>query len=247
MSDEISSRTFHIYKITNRNNDKIYIGQTCNDVEARWWSHKYLALQRNGRTRFHEAIRKHGPDAFVVEVLCECHSIDDANILEEKLILAHDAMNPDIGYNMMSGGANVVGNKMSPDACKKITDSKLGKPLTKRTDKTRERDRPLVEAFKAGMTRHEIAEKFGVTECIVSKALHRCKKRDKDEELCVGQEHQYSQALLTYHKTIDERHKPITKLYDSYMRICDIARALNLNYGHVKQVVGRHRRRKLLT
>lgn len=92
-----------IYKITNKLNNKVYIGQTKNKIQARFKAH--LTAARLGKTfRFYQAIRKHGEEAFYIEEVCTVNTIEEANILETKYILEFMSNNPKYGYNGTSGG-----------------------------------------------------------------------------------------------------------------------------------------------
>lgn len=67
-----------IYKVTNKLNGKIYIGQTRLSLRERWLKHIYRAsCQTNRNHAICAAIRKYGKDAFIVE------QIDSAVCLEE--------------------------------------------------------------------------------------------------------------------------------------------------------------------
>lgn len=59
-----------IYKWTNKNTNKCYIGQTI-DPEQRKANHICEAFKRNSDYYFHRSLRKHGLDAFIYEVLEE--------------------------------------------------------------------------------------------------------------------------------------------------------------------------------
>ena len=57
---------YHIYKITNLVNNKIYIGQSARGVAERF--HRHVCDAMNGKldTHFARAIRKYGPENFTV-------------------------------------------------------------------------------------------------------------------------------------------------------------------------------------
>ena len=58
-----------IYKITNKYNQKVYIGQTIHSVQKRWNRHVSDAVNNRLDTHFARAIRKYGPQAFSVTVM----------------------------------------------------------------------------------------------------------------------------------------------------------------------------------
>ena len=68
-----------IYKITNKINQKIYIGQSVN-IERRWKEHC-----RNNTSLIGKAIHKYGKNNFIFEVLIEC-DIYNLNTKEEFFI-----------------------------------------------------------------------------------------------------------------------------------------------------------------
>lgn len=87
-----------IYKVTNKNNGKVYIGQTVGKLETRWKQH----VKAKDESKFHRAIRKYGAAAFTVEQIdCAC-SIDELNQKEKQWIAYYDSLKN--GYNMTVGG-----------------------------------------------------------------------------------------------------------------------------------------------
>ena len=58
-----------IYKITNIQNNKIYIGQTIRPVQERFKRHLNDALHGILDTHFARAIRKYGEDSFQIEII----------------------------------------------------------------------------------------------------------------------------------------------------------------------------------
>lgn len=94
----------YIYKITNLINNKIYIGQTINDVDLRFRQH--LSAARNGSHLYlHQAIRKYGAENFQVEIL-ETIANESLNNREIYYIKKYNSNNSIHGYNLDSGGGN---------------------------------------------------------------------------------------------------------------------------------------------
>ena len=61
-----------IYKITNKINNKIYIGLTKTGLELRWKKHLQASFSnRSDNSIFHKAIRKYGIDNFDKEILID--------------------------------------------------------------------------------------------------------------------------------------------------------------------------------
>lgn len=82
-----------IYKIENKINGKIYIGQSVH-IERRWMEH----CKPSASSVISDAIKKYGKDNFTFEILEEC-SIEDLDAKEEKYIHKFDCLVPK-GYNV---------------------------------------------------------------------------------------------------------------------------------------------------
>lgn len=105
-----------IYKITNKINGKIYIGQTKNILGKRWSQHKDAAFKRNFNMPLHFAIKKYGSENFIIEEIAKANNVNDLNILEIELISKYNSTNPKIGYNICKGGNNRIdGNSWSEE------------------------------------------------------------------------------------------------------------------------------------
>jgi len=87
-----------IYKITNKLNNKIYIGQS-NDIQRRFQEHKRAG--RNSRIPVDIAIENYGKDNFQYEVLEEC-PVNELNTKEIYWIKKLNAIKN--GYNCSKGG-----------------------------------------------------------------------------------------------------------------------------------------------
>lgn len=94
--------TCGIYKIVNKINGKIYVGQSV-DIERRLKAHKKLSKTKDGH--LYKAIRKYGLDNFEFSVIVEC----DECMLDEfeiGIIQLYDTTNSNKGYNNMTGGVS---------------------------------------------------------------------------------------------------------------------------------------------
>lgn len=98
------NRIHYLYRITNKINGKIYIGQSV-DTVRRWYEHKREAAQEKPSMAISCAIKKYGNDAFEFEVIACCKTWDDANEIETLLVLQYDSLiNNGKGYNVSLGG-----------------------------------------------------------------------------------------------------------------------------------------------
>lgn len=91
----------YIYKITNKVNNKIYIGQTITSIKTRMSKHYSHANTGNNLTGIDAAIKKYGIENFEVEQIIECPN-EDLNIQEQYYIDKYNSFND--GYNLTIGG-----------------------------------------------------------------------------------------------------------------------------------------------
>jgi hypothetical protein len=114
----------YIYKTTNLLNNKIYIGKKANPVEVKnyYGSGKFLTI----------AIKKHGRDKFIREILCWKYSLNTLDKAEIFYIDYFDSTNPKIGYNVLPGGeGNPKGVKfLSEESKLKISIANKGRKLS---------------------------------------------------------------------------------------------------------------------
>ena len=93
-----------IYKIQNKENGKIYIGQTQTSLKNRLAKHNEVVFTSN--CHIHRAIRKYGWDAFTVEVIEENITNENLNEREKYWIEYYNSY--ENGYNMNRGGEGRV-------------------------------------------------------------------------------------------------------------------------------------------
>lgn len=113
-----------IYLLTNKINNKIYIGQTWNSLTLRMGPG---GCNYKNSTYLYNSIQKYGATNFEYSVLALATSQQEADYLEEKFIIEYNSTNPDIGYNIKLGGSN---GKHSEETKIKIATTLKSKEIT---------------------------------------------------------------------------------------------------------------------
>ena len=123
------NKTFEVYKLVDRINNKIYVGSTTRGSGVRFKQHVTKAMSGSDEYPIHKAIREHGEENFNLSILEFCNSLEEMNAREAFYIAAFESTNPEIGYNNKVGG----GVRFQSDASKKkIGDIHRGKVSDKR-------------------------------------------------------------------------------------------------------------------
>jgi group I intron endonuclease len=121
-----------IYKITNKLDCKPYIGQTTeDDINDRW--KKYKKLQCKRQPKLYNALKAHGPENFLFEVI-DTTPQDQSQLdnLEISYVSKFDSMNN--GYNCTPGGKGIgKGHIVSKETRKKISEKLKGRRLSEET------------------------------------------------------------------------------------------------------------------
>lgn len=97
-----------IYKITNIQNNKVYIGQTIRPIEQRFHRHLNDAINNILDTHFARAIRKYGKDNFIVEEIDITQTQDELNQKEQYWIKFYNSVKE--GYNETDAISKCGGN-----------------------------------------------------------------------------------------------------------------------------------------
>ena len=120
-----------IYKITNIQNKKMYIGQTIRPIEERFKRHLNDAIKGNLDTHFARAIRKYGKENFTIECIDVAETQEELNLREQYWIRYYNSIEE--GYNETDAihkcGGNTYKNKTSEEMeeiKEKIRVTKLG-------------------------------------------------------------------------------------------------------------------------
>lgn len=137
-----------IYIITNKLNNKVYIGQTIQNLKDRWYRHcqKKCLSKAESNMAIKRAILKYGKENFTIEILETC----DSSMLNERerfYISKYDSYKR--GYNETIGGQ---------DGKKPL---KLKKELHKE----------IINLYKSNLSLQKIAERYNVDKATISHIL----------------------------------------------------------------------------
>lgn len=128
-----------VYLITNKINDKKYVGVTTKTLEERFQAH--LDKATNERSVIQKAMKKYGKKNFEISLLEEAFSKKELFELEIKWIAEFNSY-LGWGYNQTEGGGGIV--NMSENIRKKISKTKTGKKIPK----LQGRERKIKEKMK---------------------------------------------------------------------------------------------------
>ena len=130
-----------IYKITNIENGKIYIGSAYN-LSNRMSTHKYtLRNNKHKNPHLQSAWNKYGEGKFLFEIL---EIVEDKNILLEReqfYIDSAQCCDNKIGYNIAKKAGNCAGRKVSAETRRKQSESAKKRPKYKWSEEQKEKRR----------------------------------------------------------------------------------------------------------
>ena len=101
MSCKSNAECYIIYRLTNKINQKIYVGQTSRSLSVRLREHQ---SSKSGCVKLRRALAKYSIDNFFVETLITTDNLPTANFLESFYIKLFNSIGN--GYNLMDGGSN---------------------------------------------------------------------------------------------------------------------------------------------
>ena len=114
-----------IYLATNINSNKKYVGQTFTTLSHRKNKHRSSAFNYDSQLKFHQALRKHGWNAFKWEIIETDVELDLLDERETYWVEYHDSFNN--GYNMTVGGCSSRGYQHTEETKEKLRNAAKGK------------------------------------------------------------------------------------------------------------------------
>ena len=135
-----------IYKITNQVNNKVYIGQTIQNLKDRWYRHcGYSGSKGEQNMIIKKAIHKYGKENFNIKILEICDSVE-LNEKEKYWISKYNSYKN--GYNATKGGQD-------------------GSKLPKLINQTEE----IIDKYNKGLSLRKIAEEYNVDHATIKLIL----------------------------------------------------------------------------
>ena len=108
LKNKIGNYLMWIYKITNIQNNKVYIGQSIRPINQRFQRHINDALNNILDTHFARAIKKYGKENFVIEEIDTANTQEELNKKEQYWIKYYDSVIN--GYNETDAISKCGGN-----------------------------------------------------------------------------------------------------------------------------------------
>jgi group I intron endonuclease len=135
-------------------NGKMYIGQTSVSIEKRFKEHISHSLTKNGKYKFHQALRKYGAENFTIEEVMWVEAFTKQELkqkldyLEKYFIQRFDTKRN--GYNSTDGGEGMSGSQMSIEWRNKISEALKGHPGALKGKHHSEESKKLMSRIRKG-------------------------------------------------------------------------------------------------
>lgn len=170
-----------VYKLLNKSNNKIYIGQTKHNIEQRFYKHSC------NNSIIGRAIRKYGKDMFELTVLHKSDNRSQILELEKQEILINNSLVPN-GYNIHHGGSGGdTEYRHTQDTIDKIIVANLGKTQSKELIEKRMqkmRGRKIKQEQKSNIKLNQPHRK--IVKCSNGKIYDSMSDAAKDLNLSIG-------------------------------------------------------------
>jgi len=108
-----------VYKITNKINNKVYIGCTTQGLEDRKKEHYSRCFNVGRKSKLCDSLKKHGFDNFEFEIIKECETPEEMFLNEIYYIGFYNSK--ETGYNLTIGGEGCLGYKHTEETKKHIS------------------------------------------------------------------------------------------------------------------------------
>lgn len=202
-----------IYIIKNKNNDKVYIGQTVNPAQ-RWAQYKSAVLHKPNQQLITKAMNKYGFETFWMEILEP--NVENYDEREQYWIAFYNSVQPN-GYNLAPGGQGTGIGTFAPGAAIKDKET-----LQKIIEDLILDEESIKELAKKYQVNYQIISEINQGHTYFNEDLHyplRDTFRYSEEKI--------KQITYALKYELDKSLKDISKEYH-----CDISYLNDINQGH---------------
>lgn len=233
---KLEESTFQVYKITNRINGKIYIGQhacSCNSCS-------YMG----SGTAIGRALKKYGRENFEKEILFEFHSFAEMNEKEAEIVNEEFIARKDT-YNLKTGGSNGIcgletrlkisraNSNPSTETRKKLSIANSGKILSAETRRRLSDSKRHI----SDETRRKLSEASTNITPERRKQMSSCARNRSDEtrrklsEALVGRRRD-EKSIEKYKLAMKEK-----SLYKNVLKICPVSNEIIEKYEYMHDLL----------
>ena len=179
----------NIYKITNKENKKSYVGCTIKSIGDRFREH--VSRCKKTQTKFCSALKKYGQDGFILEQIDSCDNTTRMYELEKFYIKEYNTYNK--GYNLTYGGEGCIGYTHSDETIQKLKDMENNhKDLTyeeiygKDSEKQKEKRRESVKNYWSNVSEEEKKKRVNrARNTIIERGIHKCGKNPASKYIII--------------------------------------------------------------
>lgn len=187
-----------VYKITNKINNKVYIGITIRTLQERWNEHRSRIEERK-HCHLYAAMLQYGVENFIIEQIDSALTKEELYEKEQYYISLYDSQNPNKGYNMTSGGdalkainldeeyivyLYIVEKRSTAEISQmlKVSPNTIRRRLIKNNIKpdwssatkiTEEDDKDIINLRKNNVSIKEIADLYNVSQSTIRRHLYK--------------------------------------------------------------------------
>ncbi|CAB4196569.1 grpIintron_endo, group I intron endonuclease [uncultured Caudovirales phage] len=185
MQGKYMCKMFYTYKITNKINNKIYIGKS-NTNKNRWKDHLRTALNKykSSYSYLHKSINKYGKENFIFEILEYFDTEAAAYDKENELIIKYNSNQNKFGMNLNDGGKRAfTQNKI---VCDKISKAKMGFKFSEESK---------IKMSKSHIGQSPVNKKFSDEEIINIFTDRFNMKKNKDKNIYLKLSEKYNTSI----------------------------------------------------
>lgn len=183
---------YKIYKHTSPSG-KVYIGQTsCSNIIQRWRNggKGYFRADKYGnyqQPKMVNAINKYPWDTWKHEIIDECDTQEEADLLEKLYIKQYNSIDGNFGYNITEGGGGHSGQPMRQE-----TKDKLSQIIKNKWKNDPEYRQKCLEARKEGFSMH-----INTKKALLKANLGRVLSDETKNKISIANGHPVLQFSLT--------------------------------------------------